>query len=163
MAMVGDLQDAGFLDHALAGADGVICTLGPSAARPEAYLARATRDILAAMQRQHVTRILAVTGAMIGTGVDLSWFMGTMRALYRRSQPALAADRDEQESLLRNSKLDWTVVKPPRLTHGAGKAQVDTRPRVGALSHISRASLAAYLLQEFERPMHTRAAVVVQE
>jgi uncharacterized protein YbjT (DUF2867 family) len=54
---------------------------------------------------------------MIGDYVHLSWFMQRMKSSFQKQQPAIAQDRAEQERLVESSGLEWTLIKPPRLTN----------------------------------------------
>lgn len=59
------------------------------------------------------------------------------------------------------SGLDWTIVRPPRLTDRALTGDyrlADGRMPRGRLS-ISRADVAHFLLSELERRSHTRQIV----
>jgi hypothetical protein len=75
-------------------------------------------------------------------------------------------DRDEQERAVRASKLAaWTVVKPGKLTDGAGTGTVEMEPGVamGATSQVSRVGLARAVLQELEAPRFAQQAVYIRE
>jgi putative NADH-flavin reductase len=163
-AVVGDLLDREAVVRAIQGVDAVICVIGPRPGATEPFCAAATRNIIEAMKAQGVRRLICQTGAMIGDYPHLSWFMGTMRNSYRKQQPGLAADRAEQESLVTASGLDWTVVKPPRLTDGSahGRVQAGENLKVGALSSIARADLARFMLDEVASPQYAGKRVVVR-
>lgn len=64
------------------------------------------------------------------------------------------ADLAEMEDVLRDSGLDWTVVRPPRLTDkpatGHYRTAVGQNVRRGAL--ISRADVAGFMLDLAARP-----------
>jgi putative NADH-flavin reductase len=84
----------------------------------------------------------------------------------RSAHDGMMEDRDEQERLIRASRLDgWTVVKPGTLTDTSAtdKVQVDSTLSMGAGSQVSRATLARVLLQEIEQPRFTQQAVYVAE
>ncbi len=55
-------------------------------------------------------------------------------------------------------------MKPPRLTDGpaAGRVRAPAGVRVGLLSRISRADLAAFMLDEIERGTFVRQRVFVR-
>jgi hypothetical protein len=73
-------------------------------------------------------------------------------------------DRDAQERQVRNSKLTWVLVKPPRLTDDLG-AEVDAGPStpVGLNSTCSRAALARFLVDELMRPQFANTPVYVKD
>jgi len=62
--------------------------------------------------------------------------------------PNMVADATEMESLIQKSELDWTLVRPPRLTNGQRRNRY--RVREGHLPGfgftISRADVAAFMI-----------------
>lgn len=86
-----------------------------------------------------------------------------MAKLFARQRPAVAADRWQQELAVRDSGLDWTVVKPPRLTDAPahGRIEAGARVRVGLLSKISRTDLARVITDELAEPRFRRETVFV--
>ncbi|GKS63283.1 hypothetical protein YTPLAS72_05870 [Nitrospira sp.] len=81
-----------------------------------------------------------------------------------RWHPQATGDREEQERLVESSGLDWTIVKPPRLTNSAtrGRVQASASLRVGLLSKISRADLAAFIFDEIEAGHFVRQRIFVK-
>lgn len=160
----GDLPCLEDVTPVVMGADVVCCLFGPRPRSSDVVCAEATRTIVEAMKRLGVRRLICKTGAMIGAypenrSVALEW----MAASFERRRPALASDRIEQERVVRESGLDWTLVKPPRLTDGRRTRRVRIGPdlRVGLLSTISRSDLAAIILEEIGSPSFVRQAVFV--
>ena len=66
--------------------------------------------------------------------------------------PNMVADATEMESLIQKSELDWTLVRPPRLTSGERRNRY--RVREGHLPGfgftISRADVAAFMIRAAE-------------
>ncbi len=160
----GQLTDAAVLDKALAGSDAVVIAFGPRPPDYEVFCAPATAAILDAMRRQGVRRVVCLTGAMIGEGVRRSWVFEQLTRFYRRRMPAPAEDRAEQERLVKTSGLDWTLVKPPRLTENPATGRCTSGPevRVGLLSRLSREDLARFILDEIESARNVGRAVVIR-
>ena len=163
--VVGALADPTAVREVLRGAEAVILLLGHKTGETRAFAAAATKAIIAGMRTQEVPRILCVTGAMIGessgnVGVTLKMLAFAAR---RSSQADVLQDRDNQERLVRNSKLSWTLIKPPRLVDGPA-ADVDAGPSVslGMNSQCSRASLARFLVQEAMQPQFTEQAIYIK-
>ncbi|HEY6421740.1 MAG TPA: NAD(P)-binding oxidoreductase [Pseudonocardiaceae bacterium] len=71
------------------------------------------------------------------------------------------ADLAQMEDTLRDSGLDWTVVRPPRLTDkpltGAYRAAYGYNLRRGI--YISRADVAQYMLYVLEQPETIRQVI----
>lgn len=132
------------------GTDGVCCVFGPRPPFADAFCATFTQRIVDAMRAEGVRRIVCLTGAMIGAmPPNASFAMRTMAALFRRRLPQIAADRAKQETVVMASGLDWTLVKPPRLTDGPRTMTIRAGPSlpIGMLSTISRRDLAEFIFR----------------
>jgi uncharacterized protein YbjT (DUF2867 family) len=61
------------------------------------------------------------------------------------------ADHEAKEQIIRQSGLDWVIVRPPRLTNGPRKGVyrdgVDVRA-TSPIPRISRADLADFMLRQ---------------
>ena len=160
----GELSSSEAIEATLAGAQAVVCTFGPRPPLTEVFCAAATRSVIEAMRRHNVRRLIVQTGAMVGQNLP-NWtpiwrlFIG----LYQRQRPQGARDRLEQEALVRESGLDWTIIKPPRLTdgHASGRVHVGADLRVGLLSKVRRADVAVLLMDEVEHPRFVAEAVFI--
>jgi uncharacterized protein YbjT (DUF2867 family) len=60
-------------------------------------------------------------------------------------RPYQQAKHDADEALMRSS-LDWTVVRPGRLTDAPGSGRVDLAPRLGRYGEVPREDVAAVLV-----------------
>jgi len=116
------------------------------------------------MRRVGVRRLVCQTGAMIGGEVP-NWTLPVrlMVRLFMRQRSAVAADRMRQEELVKESRLEWTLVKPPRLTDSPaqGRVAAGVDLRIGLLSKISRTDLASFLVAECVAPRYVNQAVYV--
>jgi putative NADH-flavin reductase len=159
----GEFHEPERVRQVVEGADAVCCVVGAHAPHRDAFCAAATRAIVAAMETAGCRRLLCVTGAMIGDVPTRSRPMAWMRTWFARRRPAVARDREEQEAVVAESALDWTVVKPPRLTEAAPAGRIAAGPdlAVGLRSSISRADLATFLLDEIAHPRFVRQRVIV--
>jgi putative NADH-flavin reductase len=164
------------LESAVAGADAVLSGLGPQSAADVGIVSRGTRAILEAMSAARVSRLVVVSAAPIGTvpspgrpnpprrdpgdGFLIRNLLGPLvKAALRKPYADLAL----MEDVLRNSGLDWTVVRPPRLTNGPltgiYRTARDQNLRRGLF--ISRADVAHLMLRVLEQPETIRHAVGV--
>ena len=120
---VGDVLDSGSLRKALTGQEAVICSLGSVATGPfkeMTLLSEGTRNLVATMQAQGVSRLICITG--IGAGESKGhgpWYYNwliqpvVLRGVYQ--------DKTRQEAIVRGSGLAWTLVRPAILTNGTAK------------------------------------------
>jgi uncharacterized protein YbjT (DUF2867 family) len=116
------------------------------------------------MKASGLRRVVCLTGAMVGVlPPNVSLPMRFLAGAFRRRVPHLATDAAEQERIVMQSALDWTIVKPPRLTDGppTGRVRADPALRVGLLSRIRRQDLAAFMLAEVARSAHLEQRVYV--
>jgi putative NADH-flavin reductase len=121
--------DPAALESAVAGADAVLSGLGPHSNADAGIASQGTQAIVAAMKTTGVQRIVAVSAAPVSTiptdrhpsppkhDPGDGFFM---RHLFSHVASAMFGkvytDLAQMEDILAGSGLDWTVVRPPRLT-----------------------------------------------
>ena len=159
----GDFADPAPIAAVVDATDAVCCVYGPRAPYVDVFCASATRAVIAAMRLTGRRRLVCVTGAMIGTVATRSRPMAWAREWFRWRRPEVARDRDEEEAIVMASDLDWTIVKPPRLTDAGPSSRVRVGPDlpVGLRSSVGRADLAAFMLDEIANPRFVRQRVLV--
>ncbi|MEK7543570.1 MAG: NAD(P)H-binding protein [Patescibacteria group bacterium] len=153
------------LRKAIKGSYSVIIVFGPRAPYTDVFCAETTEKIVTAMKKTGVRRLICQTGAMIGDyPKNRSFFFELFSGKFRSSNPIGYNDRVQQEKIVASSSLDWTIVKPPRLTDTTDNTtvQAGVHVKVGLLSSVSRKSLARFLLDELLTPHHIRQAVFVK-
>jgi uncharacterized protein YbjT (DUF2867 family) len=79
-----------------------------------------------------------------------------------RMRPYLEAKRDADEAL-RESGLDWTIVRPGRLTDAPGTGRVDAARSLGRRGEITRDDVALTLLETLQLDNTIRVAFDVLE
>lgn len=161
----GDVLDAGAVDAAVRGHDAVVCVIAPRRSDRIDTCSAGTRNLIEAMQAQAVRRLLCVTGARAAHPPEL--LIGMVYPLLGWLQPRslrqLLGDRQLQEAMVRESRLDWTLVRPARLSG----ERLSRQYRVAAdlvldsFAHLGRADLAHCLLQLCEQARCVREAVAV--
>jgi putative NADH-flavin reductase len=155
----GDVRNAEELARAMRGCEAVISALGPPLPpsawpRPSTILGDAAGATCEAMKQAGVRRLVVVSG-------DLQFPTGgppaPVRLLLLRH---LDRDQAALERVVRASDLDWTIVRPTRLTM---KPRADYRTEVDAMPvrprAISRLDVADFLVGCAERGTHRRAIV----
>jgi putative NADH-flavin reductase len=154
----GDVLDAAFVAAVIPGHDVVMSGLGiryrhPWAARqsPDDFISRATTHIITGMHAAGVARISVISAA--GVGDSRPVLNLPMRFLVAASNVGVAyADLERVEHLLRTSGLDWQAVRPTTLTHKRATGRVRRTERYPATATIPREDVAAFMLEELERP-----------
>lgn len=162
----GDALDPDSVSRALDGATAVIYCLGiresPSMLWEEVTLfSETTRVLIPAMQAAGISRLVAVTG--FGAGRSASAMSRIERIGHRAILGRPYADKDRQETMIMDSDLDWTIVRPVILTGNrrSGSYRVLRDPAEWRNGMIARADVAVYMVDAVERGLDIRADVVV--
>jgi len=160
-----DVLDPLSLDGTVDGADAVVSTLGaPNGREPTTVYSTGVANILDAMRHAGVRRFTGVSAQPVRprAEVDLLERLVVYPILYRLFG-ASYADMARMEQVLHRSDVDWTVVRPPRLTDGpaTGRYRIAVNGRLRRGSSISRADLAAAMLRLLDDPRAVRATVDV--
>lgn len=159
----GDLHDAACIEATIAGAEAVLSVLGPAANQPDYTISKGTRLILDAMRKHDVRRLIISAGAGVPDPNDEpKLFDHIIRLLLGVISKHVVADMTQVVALVRQSDLDWTIVRAPMLTDGPQSGRV----RVGWVGkgtgpRLSRADMAAFLLKQVEDDTYLRQAPVI--
>lgn len=153
----GDPTDLNTLSAALAGQDAVLSVLGPRTLGPTRFRAQYAQTLLEAMQRTGVQRLLMISAAFLFP--NPWWFRLVTHTIFRY----LARDHREMERVIMGNGVDWTLIRPPYVSHGGAtdryRIAVNRLPP-GGLS-IAPGDLADFMVKEAERPAHVREIVGV--
>jgi putative NADH-flavin reductase len=145
----GDVLDPVAVEGAVAGHEVVMSTIGAGAGRTT-LREDGTRNIVEAMGKAGVQRFICQSSLGVGDSrANLPFFTKYMIvSIFLRHA---FADHERQEVVVKQSSLDWTIVRPPYLTDGPqtgnyrhGFATTDTRIR----GKISRADVADFMLKQ---------------
>ncbi len=145
----GDVLDAAAVSEAVDGADSVLITLGSKGLTGN-IRSEGTRRIVDAMQRRGVRRLICQTTLGVGdsrSNLDFYWkvlmFGIVLRAVFK--------DHVIQEQIVRDSGLDWTIVRPSAFIDGplSEKVKHGFAPTERNLTlKISRADVARFMLRQ---------------
>lgn len=148
----GDASDAAAVERAIAGSDAVISALGQVKGSPKDIQTTATRNIVAAMERHGVRRLVSLTGAGVPASQDQPKLIDRIIkfALVTLSGDVLR-DAEAHTAVIRSSNLDWVIVRGPMLTDAprTGAYRVGW-VGVGTSSRITRADLADFMLTQID-------------
>jgi putative NADH-flavin reductase len=154
----GDVFNADPMARAMAGHDAVLSAFGPLTIRSSTLRRQFGKTLAIAMRKSGVRRTEVVSAAFLFQ--DLGPFSRFLKAtLFRQMAPDMAG----METEVCQSDLDWTIVRPPRLTNGPARHSYrvadGTLPKGGFL--ISRADVAHFMIGEAENPTHLKQIVGV--
>jgi len=145
----GDVLDPGAVFRTVDGCDAVIVTLGKTKGNPPEVCSKGTAIIVPVMEKLGVRRLIVVTSMGVGESADqVPFFFKLVAKTVLRKQ---MQDKERQEEIVRQSGLDWTIVRPGGLTDEAasGSYRVGVDPEIRA-SRISREDVARVLLDQVE-------------
>ena len=159
----GDVLDAAVVERAVAGQDAVLDALGGHTPWKETTLeTNAARNLIEAMHKQGVKRLLVISAIGVGGTGDLvpGWYEHLIMPTLLRG---VIKDKEQMEPVVEASALDWTLVRPGHLVDGERTGVVRTfEPGSGETAHkITRADLAAWMLEQLKTGGYVRAAVNV--
>lgn len=152
----GDVLDAHAVKKAVAGQEAVFCALG--AGRKGIIRSEGTRHIIRAMEQEGVKRFICETtlGAGDSRGnLNLVWKYIMFGFLLKDAY----ADHQNQEKLIMQSHLDWTIVRPAAFTNGSltGEYQHGFAPNNKNITlKISRADVAHFMLKQLNHATYLR-------
>jgi putative NADH-flavin reductase len=159
--------DPAALESAAAGANAILSGLGPRSSSDAGIASQGTRAIVATMQATGVRRIVVVSAAPVGTVASArrpgpprhdpgdGFFMRHLGSPFARAAfGKVYADLAEMEDILAGSGLDWTAVRPPRLTGKplTGSYRTASGQNVRGGWFASRADVAHFMLRALDRP-----------
>jgi putative NADH-flavin reductase len=146
--IAGDVLDGAAVERAVPGHDAVVCAIGKPATSPGTVRSEGTRNIVRAMERAGVRRLLCQSTI----GIDET--RALLPALYRYILvPSLLrrtfSEHARQEAVVRSSNLDWTIVRAGALTDGerTGDYRHGIPPDDRSLKFkVARADVADFML-----------------
>jgi putative NADH-flavin reductase len=161
--VVGDAGDADDIERSVAGQDAVVWTVGIGPTRrPVDLFSRSTQFLLAAMAKHGVRRLLCVTGVGAGDSRGHGGFVYD-RILQPLFLKTIYEDKDRQEQQLRMSDVDWTIVRPGRLTNApaTGLVRALTDLKGVTAGKVSRADVAGFIVEHLETSEFRKTAVLL--
>jgi putative NADH-flavin reductase len=155
-----DPTDAAALRALVAGQQAVVIALGTTPGRRTTLFSDVTAKLIAAMQSEGVRRLMAITGVGAGDTRGHGGFLYD-RIIYPLFTRPFYADKNRQEELIRQSTLDWVLVRPAPFKADAGSTpfQVITEVRPETrLRRVTREEVADFVLDQLQHDRYLRKA-----
>ncbi len=146
----GDVMDPASIEQVMPGQDAVLCALG--AGGKGGVRAAGTRNIIGVMEKCGVRRLVCLSSLGVGesrANLNFVWKYLMFGLLLR----AAYADHVAQESVVRNSNLDWTLVRPGAYTDGERTGNYRhgfSSTAKGLKLKIARADVADFMLNQLK-------------
>lgn len=159
----GGILELNRVEEIITGVDAVISLLGPTRNSPDYVVSKGTANILAAMDKHGVHRLIVSAGAGIADPHDRPGLLNhVINFLLKVTSAHVYEDMRKTVQIVRASELDWTVVRVPMLTDQPKTGSV----RVGYVGQgtgmrLSRADMADFMLREMEEKRYLRQSPVI--
>ena len=144
----GNALDVSSVEAAVVGQDAVLLALGTRSSRPTTLFSESTQNVIGAMDKHGVRRLVCITGVGVGDS------KGHVGFLYDRIIRPLVVknvyeDKERQEEAIEQSDLEWVIVRPAQLTDKPARGEY--RVFVGGsytAKTISREDVADFTLAQ---------------
>lgn len=161
----GNVIDLELVEKTVEGTDAVVNVLGHAKHSPDNILVVSTRNIITAMNNNNIKRIAFLTGAGVRVpGDEPKLFDRFIVFMLKTMQGKLLNDSVKSVDLLKNSELDWTVVRAPMLTQKPGSKSY----KVGMVgketgTKLSRQNAATFLLDVTENNQYIKQSPMISD
>ena len=157
--VTGSIEQPAAVRRVVEGQDVVISVLGVRKGGSATICTDGVQAILPAMAATDTHRLIALSAYGALETQDASLFIRFVRKVIADKM----RDKDNMETTVRASDIEWTLVRPPVLTNGrhTGKYRSGVDLKVGMTGRISRADLADFILREAVRHEFVRQAPIV--
>jgi len=160
LSIVGDPMSASELADALPGHDAVLSVLGTRGLGATSVLEDGSRATISAMRKTGVRRLVILSSALLDSHIGV-----INRIVSRTILRHFSSDQRAMEKLVTASDLDWTVLRPPRMTDSAPDEQststLDDPPDASGMI-ITKEEVARVMLDTVENRRHIRELVHVR-
>ncbi len=151
----GDVLNFEDVRNTLEGVEIVVSLFGQVKGSPEDLQSKGTQNLVRAMKENKIERIISLSGGGLSfPEKDKPKFVDHLiRGIMKLAVPKVLEDAKQHAKVLKNSGLDWTIVRAPRLTHDVAKGEYRMGwVGVNSGTKLSRADLADFIMKEVEAP-----------
>jgi putative NADH-flavin reductase len=148
------------LADALPRHDAVLSALGTRGLGATSVLEDSSRATIAAMRKTGVRRLVILSSALLDSHIGL-----VNRIVSRTILRHFSSDQHAMEQLVTASDLDWTVLRPPRMTNSAPDGQSTSvlgDPPDSAGMQITKEEVARVMLDTAENSRYIKQLVHVR-
>jgi nucleoside-diphosphate-sugar epimerase len=159
----GDVQDQAQVERAVAGADAVISVLAPTHTNPPFQVSRGTENILAAMKKHGVRRLVISAGAGVGDPNDAPKLIHRLiNTLIKLTSRPVYEDIKRTVDIVRASDVDWVIVRAPRLVDSPATGHVKAGyVGKGMGFTLTRGDLADFMLKQVQDDAYLHKAPAI--
>ncbi len=158
--VLGNVLDQESVTKTVLGTDAVLSCLGQRNLWKNTHVVSDGTRMLMAVMRQHGVRRLVVESAF-GAGESLVYANLIARLVFATLLWAPYEDKNLMEPEVKSSGLEWTILRPTRLTDGPLTGRYTMSAGRPAVSSVSRADVAAAMLRAVEERLWVGEAQTV--
>ena len=148
------------LADALPGNDAVLSVLGTRGLGATSVLEDSSRATIAAMSQAGVRRLVILSSALLDSHIGV-----VNRIVSRTILRHFSSDQRAMEKVVTESDLDWTVLRPPRMTDSAPDGQSTAmlgEPTDSSGMTITKEEVARVILDTVENRRYIRKVVHIR-
>ncbi len=160
----GDVLQPITFENAIKEKDAVVSCLGSKAGKPTVVYSKGTSNITSAMLKAGIDRIICISAGAVIVPPKSSFLMKFVaKNILQRIFKYMYADMLLMEKFLKESPLNWTVIRPARLTNKkrTGKYRTTVNEPLSNPSKICRADLSDYILKHLNDEKTFKAIVEI--
>ena len=153
--------DSNAVSEAMKGADAVISELGVKIGSSEPVLSEGNKNIVSNMQKLKIKRL--ITQSAFGAADSWQSLPFYYKLIHKTLLGPMSRDKDKMEKIVASSGLDYTIIRPIRLTSGPAKGHYRAGKSIkfGLDPHISRKDVARFIMDELKAKRYIRQAVTL--
>jgi NAD(P)-dependent dehydrogenase (short-subunit alcohol dehydrogenase family) len=156
----GDVLDPELVDKAMHGQRVVLSALGFSGRKGGGALAKAMENIVTAMQKYRVYRLICLAPPPAKEGWVRRGLLGKLLAPFLQKSPP--PEWEQQLSSMLGSSLEWVQVRPTRLTDEPARGTYQVSVGWAEVPEgISRADVATFMLEQIKGRRFVRLSPVL--
>ena len=159
--VVGDALDPQSVAQAVAGQDAAVVALGSRDRGNRTVRSEGTANVIRAMEAHGVPRLVVVSAG--GAGDSYGQLPFVIKILIKTLLRHTYADHEGQEQHVRDSALEWVIVRPAFLTDGpaTGRYHTGTADEHLAGGRVTRADVAGFVLKQLTEDRYLRQGVSI--
>lgn len=143
----GDVADMATVEQAVQGQDAVLSALGSSSLKRNPTLTKGVENIVQAMEQHNVRRLVYQSSLGVGDSRKQVDFLIRYIVVPLVLRNAIA-DHEDKERIIKQSNLDWVIVRPAGLTDGDHTGDYRYGETIDLGARISRADVADFMLKQ---------------
>lgn len=161
----GELTEYEKIEKVIADADAVISLLGPTGKAKGTPITEGYQNIVRAMKKNGVKRLIAAVSTSYRDPKDRFSFMVSFGiVMLKVMAPGILKDIVAMGDTIRNSELDWTMARLPMLKNSSKKGSIHvgyTGDGDFSFFELTRGDLADFLIQQLTDHTYIREAPAI--